>query len=278
MESNYLDALREILDEGKEKSSRAGDTISLVAKQLRFKLKDGFPAITTKKLAFKAVKSELLWFLDGGKDTGYRMDNKKLQELNGTEKTIWTANQEADYWQPKAQSAGDLGKVYGAQWRNWNGEIDQIKDVLETLKTDPNNRRLIVSAWNPSYLDDMALPPCHVMFQLFHENGNLSLHMYQRSCDMFLGVPFNIASYALLLEMIAQVAGLEADELIITLGDAHIYKNHIEQVKEQLSRDPFTAPRLELNKDVKDIDGFTMEDIKLVDYEYHPSIKAEMAV
>ena len=277
MEQPYLDALKNILENGVDRGDRTGTgTRALFGLQLRFNMKEGFPAITTKKLAFKAVKSELLWILEGSGD-----DNR-LKELNGSEKTIWTANALADYWTPKAAFPGDLGRVYGMQWRSWqkpNGTtVDQVAEVIEMIKKDPNSRRLIVTAWNPGELDQMALPPCHMFFQFFVAQGKLSLFMHQRSCDMFLGVPFNIASYSLLLHMVAQATGLEAHEFVHSLGDAHIYQNHFDAVKEQLSRTPMPSPTLWLNPDVKDIDGFTMDDIKLVGYESHPTIKADMAV
>ncbi len=273
---SYLDTLDKIMKNGVDRKGRNGFTRALFAIQLRYNLKDGFPAVTTKQLAFKAVKSELLWFLEGSND-----DNR-LKELNGSEKTIWTANAEADYWKPKAKFPGDLGRIYGVQWRQWQSPdgkvVDQIARIIEKLKTDPNDRRLIVTAWNPGELDQMALPPCHMMFQLFPANGKLSLHMIQRSCDMFLGVPFNIASYSLLLCMIAQAVDMEPDEFVITLNDAHIYHAHFDAVKEQLARTPTKLPTLWLNPEVKDLDKFTMDDIKLVDYEYQPSIKAPMIV
>jgi thymidylate synthase len=213
MEQAYLEALKNIMENGIDRKGRNGDTRALFALQLRCNLEGGFPALTTKKLAFKAVKSELLWFLEGGSD-----DNR-LKELNGSEKTIWTANAEADYWTPKAKFPGDLGRVYGVQWRKWqkpNGEtVDQIARVIDKIKNEPTDRRLIVSAWNPGELDEMALPPCHMMFQFFVAGDKLSLHMVQRSCDMFLGVPFNIASYALLLSMVAQVTGKTPHELVL---------------------------------------------------------------
>lgn len=277
MEQAYLDALKNIIENGVDRDDRTGTgTRALFGLQMRFNMKDGFPAITTKKLAFKAVKSELLWILEGSGD-----DNR-LKELNGSEKTIWTANATADYWTPKAAFPGDLGRVYGVQWRKWlkpdGTTVDQIADVIEQIKKDPNSRRLIVTAWNPGELDQMALPPCHMFFQFFVANGKLSLLMHQRSCDMFLGVPFNIASYSLLLHMVAQATGLVAHEFIHSLGDAHIYKNHFDAVKEQLTRAPLPSPTLWLNPDVTSIDSFAMDDIKLENYESHETIKAPMAV
>jgi len=277
MEQAYLDALRNIMENGVDRDDRTGTgTRALFGLQMRFRMSDGFPALTTKKLAFKAVKSELLWILEGSGD-----DNR-LKELNGSEKTIWTANAEADYWKPKAAFPGDLGRVYGVQWRKWQKPdgttVDQIADVIEMIKKDPNSRRLIVTAWNPGELDQMALPPCHMFFQFFVADGKLSLLMHQRSCDMFLGVPFNIASYSLLLHMVAQSTGLEAHEFVHSLGDAHIYKNHFDAVNEQLTRDPFPSPTLWLNPEVRDIDSFTMDDIKLENYQSHETIKAPMAV
>lgn len=276
----YNDVLQKILDEGVDREGRNGNTRALFAIQMRFPLQEGFPAVTTKKLAFKAVKSELLWFL-AMKATD-RASDEALKMLNGSERTIWTDNAEADYWMPKSQFKGDLGRVYGIQWRNWHGPsgeaIDQIADLIEKIKKSPYDRRLIVTAWNPGELSDMALPPCHMFFQCFVANGKLSLHMVQRSCDMFLGVPFNIASYSLLLHMLAQVTGLKAGECILTLQDAHIYHEHFDAVKEQLSREPFPLPQLWLNPAIKTIDEFTMDDIKLENYQSHPSIKARMIV
>src|SRR3989344_9336422 len=274
------DVLRRIMDEGVDREGRNGFTRALFAVPIRFNLEDGFPAVTTKKLAFKAVKSELLWFLAmKGKE---RADDEHLKELNASERTIWTDNAEADYWKPKSKFKGDLGRVYGIQWRSWTAPdgrvIDQLADLIERIKKTPTDRRLIVTAWNPGELHDMALPPCHMFFQCFVANGTLSLHMVQRSCDMFLGVPFNIASYALLLHMIAQVTGLKAGECILTLQDAHIYHEHYPQVKEQLSREPMPLPRLWLNPAINDIDGFTMDDIKLENYSHHPAIPAPMIV
>ena len=272
----YNDVLRRIMEEGVDRDGRNGKTRAVFAVQMRFKMKDGFPAVTTKKLAFKAVKGELLWFLEGSND-----DNR-LKEIMGTDHTIWTDNAQADYWKPKAAFDGDLGRIYGVQWRAWRGAdgktIDQVASVIDKIIHTPNDRRLIVSAWNPGELDMMALPPCHMMFQFFLANGKLSLHMLQRSCDMFLGVPFNIASYSLLLHMVAQVTNTEADECILTLNDAHIYHEHFDAVTEQLTREPLPLPTLWLNPKVRDIDGFSMEDIKLENYQSHSTIKAKMIV
>lgn len=270
----YLDALQYILDNGNYREDRTGvGTKAVFGMQQRYDLSNGFPAVTTKKLAFGAVKKELLWFISGSSD------NNKLNEMGVH---IWDGNANADYWKPKAKFDGDLGRVYGVQWRSWQSPdgkvIDQLKEIIERIKTKPYDRRLIVSAWNPGELDQMALPPCHVMFQFFVADNKLSLQMYQRSCDMFLGIPFNIASYALLLAMVAQVTGLEQGEFIHTLGDAHIYSNHVDQVTEQLSREPYELPKLWLNPEIKNIDDFGVKDIKLVDYKYHPAIKAKMAV
>lgn len=272
----YLDVLKHIYKNGTDVEGRNGATRKLFAQQMRFDLTEGFPAVTTKKLAFKAVKSELLWFIEGSGD-----DNR-LKELNDSNSTIWTANANADYWKPKAKFDGDLGRVYGVQWRHWQRpdgtEVDQLAEVIERIKTNPNDRRLIVSAWNPGELDQMALPPCHMMFQFFVAGDKLSLHMYQRSCDMFLGVPFNIASYSLLLAMVAQVTDLTPHECVLTLGDAHIYHDHLTQVEEQLARKPLPKPQLWLNPDIKNINDFTMDDIKLENYEHLGVIKAPMAV
>ncbi|MCX6807104.1 MAG: thymidylate synthase [Candidatus Berkelbacteria bacterium] len=271
----YLNALKYIMDNGNDRLDRTGiGTRAVFGMQMRYKMSDGFPAVTTKKLAFNSVKAELLWFLKGSSD------NKELQKMGCH---IWDANAESDYWKPKAHFDGDLGRVYGVQWRSWQVSnskktIDQIADVIERIKTNPTDRRLIVSAWNPGELDKMALPPCHMFFQFFVADNKLSLQMYQRSCDMFLGIPFNIASYSLLLHMTAQVTNLKPHEFIHTLGDAHIYLNHFDQVKKQLSRKPLPLPKLWLNPKIKNIDNFIMEDIKLIDYNFHPPIKAKMAV
>lgn len=272
----YNNLLKKVLEEGADRETRNGKTRALFGLQMRFNMADGFPAVTTKKLAFKAVKSELLWFIEGSND-----DNR-LKELNSSERTIWTDNAEAPYWAPKAKFPGDLGRVYGVQWRKWQGPngkvVDQLAEVIEKIKTDPTNRRLIVSAWNPGELDQMALPPCHMFFQFFVADGKLSLLMHQRSCDMFLGVPFNIASYSLLLAMVAQVTNLVPHEFVHSLGDAHIYHDHLDAVKEQLSREPLALCSLKLNPSVKNINDFKMEDIELENYQSHPPIKAKMSV
>ena len=278
----YLDALREVLENGKDRKDRTGvGTRALFGMQLRFNMEEGFPAMTTKKLAWKSVVSELLWFIEGSND------ERRLAEIlygtrDGSKSTIWAANAEAGYWKPKAKFKGDLGRVYGVQWRKWKNfegkETDQLKNAINLIKNDPTSRRIIVNAWNPGELDSMALPPCHTFFQFFVADGKLSLQMYQRSCDMFLGVPFNIASYSLLLHMVAQATNLKSGEFVHTLGDAHIYHNHFSQVKEQLSRKPLQLPSLKLNPKIKNIDDFRMEDIELVGYESHPPIKAPMAV
>jgi thymidylate synthase len=279
----YHDLLQDILTNGESRDDRTGvGTISVFGRQLRFDLSSGFPAITTKKLAWKACVGELLWFLEGSRD------ERRLAEITHGSKegkvTIWTPNALAPYWQPKAKFEGDLGKVYGVQWRKWEGPrwgklVDQVAKVVDSLKNDPHSRRHIISAWNVGELDKMALPPCHVMSQYYVSKDNkLSCHMYQRSVDVFLGLPFNIASYALLTHMLAQVCDLGVGELIISTGDTHIYKDHIEQVNEQLGREEFSLPTLWLNPEVKSIDNFTMDDIKLQNYQSHDSIKAKMAV
>ncbi|MBI4022735.1 thymidylate synthase [Candidatus Berkelbacteria bacterium] len=270
----YLDALQFIMDHGVDKPNRTGiETRGVFGMQQRYNLADGFPAVTTKKLAMRSLSAELLWFISGSSD------NRELEALGSK---IWRANAEAPYWKPKARFEGDLGRVYGVQWRHWQKsdgtQVDQLAQIIERIKTDPNDRRLIVTAWNPGELDQMALPPCHMFFQFYVADGKLSLQMYQRSCDMFLGVPFNIASYALLLSMVAQVTDLEPGEFVHTLGDAHIYHNHFDQVREQLEREPKPLPTLWLNPKVKQIEDFTMEDIELHAYESYPAIKAPMAV
>lgn len=300
----YLDLLQDILNNGEQKDDRTGvGTISVFGRSIRFDLRESFPAVTTKKLAWKACKGELLWFLEGSSD------ERRLAEIthgsrDGTT-TIWTPNALAPYWEPKAKYEGDLGRVYGVQWKHWQTpvahkeetfkddygsqynrqgslhikETDQIKNLIEGIKKDPNGRRHIINAWNVGELDQMALPPCHVMSQFYvNKNKELSCHMYQRSVDVFLGLPFNIASYALLTHLIAQVCELKVGELIISMGDTHIYSDHIEQVKEQLQREPFPLPQLKLNSNIKDINAFKMEDIELVNYQSHGTIKANMAV
>ncbi len=261
----YLDLLRRILEEGTESEDRTGvGTLSVFGHQMRFRLDQGFPLLTTKKLHVRSIIHELLWFLRG--DTNVRW----LQERGVT---IW------DEW---ADENGDLGPIYGAQWRRWQTadgrEIDQIARVVDALRRDPNSRRLIVSAWNVGEIDRMALPPCHCLFQFYARGGRLSCQLYQRSADAFLGVPFNIASYALLTMMIAQVAGLEPYEFIHTLGDAHLYRNHLDQAREQLGRDPRPLPRMRINPEVTDIFAFRYEDFTLEGYDPHPHIPAPVAV
>ena len=290
-EHAYLNALKDILATGEQRPDRTGvGTISKFGVQMRFDLQQGFPAVTTKKLAWRACVSELLWFIEGSGD-----ENRLKEILHGErytdKKTIWSDNATAPYWTNKRlqRHAGDLGRVYGVQWRKWRAPLvrinkvvlqncDQLLNLIDGLKKDPYGRRHIITAWNPGELELMALPPCHMMSQFYVSNGKLSCSMYQRSADMFLGVTFNIASYALFTHMIAQACGLEVGELIITLGDAHIYTNHVDQVKEQLARKPLPLPELKLNPAVKDITGFTMEDIELVNYTSHDAIKAPMAV
>lgn len=261
----YHDLLKHILSVGVEKKDRTGTgTISTFGYQMRFNLEEGFPLVTTKKVHLKSVIYELLWFLQGDTNTKY---------LNDRGVTIWNE------W---ANQNGDLGPVYGKQWRSWTAEggktIDQISYVINTLKTNPESRRLIVCAWNAGEIDKMALPPCHCLFQFYAQNGKLSCQLYQRSADVFLGVPFNISSYSLLLMMIAQVTGLKAYEFIHTFGDVHIYSNHMEQVKLQLSRDFRPLPKMWLNPDVKDIFSFQYEDFRIENYDPHPAIKAPVAV
>ena len=258
----YLELLQDILDNGVDKGDRTGTgTRSVFGRQMRFDLSKGFPLLTTKKVYLKGIIYELLWFLKGDTNVHY------LQEHNVH---IW------DEW---ADENGNLGPVYGSQWRNWNGEgVDQIKNLIETLKKNPNDRRMIVTAWNPSQVPNMALPPCHMMFQFYVANNKLSCMLYQRSCDMFLGVPFNIASYALLTMMIAHVCGFELGEFIHTLGDTHIYNNHFEQVKEQLSRTPRDLPQMLIKRKVDSIDDFQFEDFELINYDPWPAIKGQVSV
>ena len=271
----YLDLIRHIQVEGVEKTDRTGTgTKSVFGYQMRFDLANGFPMVTTKKLHLKSIIHELLWFLKGDTNIQY------LQE-NGVR-----------IWNEWADEKGNLGPVYGYQWRNWNGEeIDQIKDIIHTLKTSPDSRRMLVSAWNPSVLPNtsksfaenvannkVALPPCHAFFQFYVSDGKLSCQLYQRSADVFLGVPFNIASYALLTLMMAQVCGLEAGDFVHTFGDAHIYSNHKEQIELQLSRTPKSLPTMKMNPEIKDLFAFTFEDFELVDYDPYPLIKGAVAI
>jgi len=288
----YLNTLKDILETGEGRPDRTGvGTIGKFGLQMKFDLTLGFPAITTKKLAWKSVVSELLWFIEGSGDE-YRLKEILYGYRYDPRNTIWSDNASAPYWTSKkvARHAGDLGRIYGVQWRRWRKPLirvnkvilanhDQLLELVDGLKKDPYSRRHIISAWNPGELELMALPPCHMMAQFYVSKARkLSCQMYQRSADMFLGVPFNIASYALFTHMLAQCCDLEVGELTITLGDAHIYINHAEQVKEQLSRTTLQLPTLKLNSAVKDITKFTMNDISLVDYTHHSALKAEMAV
>ena len=288
----YLDLLQDILDTGETRDDRTGvGTVSVFGRQIGFDLNQGFPAVTTKKLAWRAVKGELLWFLEGSGD------ERRLAEIThgaaDGKVTIWTPNAMASYWKPKAKFPGDLGRVYGVQWREWRTHqkrwtssseseevvVDQIQQLIDGIKKDPYSRRHILSAWNVAELDQMALPPCHVLAQFYvSKDKKLSCHMYQRSVDVFLGLPFNIASYALLTHLIAHVCGLGVGKLIISTGDTHIYLDHVEQVKEQLTREPLELPELWIDPEVRNIDQFTMDSIQLVEYHSHDSIKARMAV
>jgi len=271
----YLDLLKHVLEKGVVKKDRTGTgTISVFGYQMRFDLADGFPVMTTKKLHLRSIIYELLWFLKGETNIRYLKENKV---------TIW------DEW---ADPNGNLGPIYGAQWRNWNSDgIDQITEVIRLIKTNPDSRRMMVAAWNPSVLPvagksfaenvaagRAALPPCHAFFQFYVADGKLSCQMYQRSCDIFLGVPFNIASYALFTMMVAQVTGLKPGEFVHTMGDAHIYLNHVDQCNLQLSRKPFSLPSMKINPDVKNIFDFKFEDFELVGYQSHPHIKGEISV
>jgi thymidylate synthase len=301
--NTYLDALRDVLLTGTRRDDRTGvGTISKFGLQQRYDLSQGFPAVTTKKLAWRSVVGELLWMIEGSGN------ERRLAEItHGTSEgtvTIWTPNALAPYWKHKAKFTGDLGRVYGVQWRHWRTpvehkadtfkdefgstysrdglvhfkEVDQLKALIEGIQADPYGRRHILTAWNPGELDQMALPPCHCFAQFYVADGKLSCQMYQRSADFFLGVPFNIASYSILTCMIAQVCGLQPGEFIHALGDAHIYLDHVEQVKEQLIREPLPMPQLYLNPEITDITKFTMADIRLENYQSHNAIKAPMAV
>ena len=261
----YLDLMRHVMAEGHDKSDRTGTgTRSVFGYQMRFDLSEGFPLLTTKKLHLRSIIHELLWFLKGDTNIKYLKDNQV---------SIW------DEW---ADENGELGPVYGYQWRSWptpDGQhIDQIQNIIQQIKNSPDSRRIIVSAWNPALIDQMALPPCHALIQFYVADGKLSCQLYQRSADIFLGVPFNIASYALLTMMVAQVCGLKAGEFIHTFGDAHIYSNHFEQVELQLSREPRALPQMKLNPEVNDLFAFTFEDFELTDYDPHPHIAGKVAV
>ena len=261
----YLDLLDRVLQEGHLKGDRTGTgTLSVFGHQMRFNLEEGFPCLTTKKLHLKSIIHELLWFLKGDTNVKYLQDNG------------------VRIWNEWADENGELGPVYGYQWRSWpdyqGGHIDQITQVIDQIKQNPNSRRLLVSAWNVAGVDEMKLPPCHILFQFYVADGRLSLQLYQRSADIFLGVPFNIASYALLLQMVAQVTGLKAGDFVHTLGDAHIYMNHLEQVKLQLTREPRPLPKMILNPEVKDIFDFQFSDFQLTDYNPHPHIPGLVAV
>lgn len=259
----YLEILRDVLENGQDADNRTGVYARKVfGRQMRFDLNKGFPLVTTKKTFFRGIVHELIWLLSGNTNIKYLLDNNVH---------IW------DEW---ADKNGDLGPVYGHQWRNFNSQgYDQIRDIIERIKKNPQDRRIIVSAWNPAQIEQMALPPCHCFFQFdVTPDEKLNCMLYQRSCDMFLGVPFNIASYSLLTMMIAQVCGLKPGEFVHTLGNAHIYSNHFEQVKLQLTREPLPLPRVRINPDVKNIDDFKFEDFELVDYQSHPAIKGEVAV
>jgi thymidylate synthase len=284
----YLDLLNHILTKGVKKEDRTGTgTTSVFGYQMRFDLSEGFPIVTTKKTHLKAIISELLWFIEGS------TDERRLAELHFGEKkenligkkTVWTANADAqgkELGYTNTETIKELGPVYGAQWRSWESTdgkfIDQLSDLIEQIKTNPDSRRLILSAWNVSELEKMALPPCHTFFQFYVAQGKLSCQLYQRSADVFLGVPFNIASYALLTMMIAQVCNLEVGDFVHTFGDAHIYSNHETQANLQLTREPFALPSMKINPNITNIEDFTMEDFELIGYESHEAIKAQMAV
>jgi len=290
----YLDVLRKAMETGSARMDRTGvGTRAIFGEVMRFRMSDGFPAVTTKRLAFRAVIAELLWFICGSSD---------VNELHKLGVRIWDGNAYADYWKPKARFEGDAGRNYGQQWRDWRGpdgrRVDQLTDVVARLRAEPASRRHVVTAWNPAEIEQTSLPACHALYQFFVAEGKLSLMMYQRSCDMFLGVPFNTAEYALLLHLVAQMTGLEPDELIHVLADAHVYASHEAAVREQLSRDPYPLPRLWLDPalgSVADVEtryrdiveraargeepGPLLDGVaKLVGYKFHPAIKAEMAV
>jgi len=273
----YLQILSNCFDNGIDVQSRAGKVRKLFGNQIRFNLQKGFPAVTTKKLAWKSIVSELLWFLEGSNDERrlaeilYEKDRVEIKD----KKTIWTQNAQSDYWKPKAQFEGDVGRIYGVQWRNFKG-TDQIKNLMNSLKDDPNGRRHIISAWNPPEINKMSLPPCHTFSQFYVSNDCLSCQLYQRSCDMFLGVPFNIASYSILTHILAKECDLKVGEFIMTLGDYHIYHQHFPQVKIQIKRRPKSLPKLEFKQ--KNIFSYSVNDFKLLNYKYHPVLKVEMNV
>ena len=273
----YLDALRYCYENGVDVESRAGKVRKCFGYQMNYDLSLGFPAITTKKLAWKSVVSELLWFIEGSDDERrlaeilYEDDRKNIEN----KKTIWTQNAESDYWKSKSKFKGDVGKIYGVQWRNFNGE-DQFKNLIHSLKKDPNGRRHIISSWNPPEIKNMSLPACHAFSQFFISNNKLSCQLYQRSCDMFLGVPFNIASYSLLTHILARECNLEVGRFIHSLGDYHIYSEHFDQVEIQLSRKPKSLSKLEFT--TKDIFQYKVNDFSLLNYDHYPKIEAKMNV
>ena len=274
---NYLGALKHCYENGDFVKSRAGNVKKSFGYQMRFDLQEGFPAVTTKKLAWKAMVSELLWFLEGSNDERrlaeilYEDKRDNLEDKN----TIWTQNANAEYWKQKSKFSGDVGRIYGVQWRDFNG-VDQLKNLIEGLKKDPDSRRHILTAWNPAELHNMSLPPCHAFSQFYVSDNKLSCQLYQRSCDMFLGVPFNIASYSILIHIIAKECGYEVGEFIHSLGDFHIYEEHFEQVKIQLTREPKKLPVLKFNQ--KKIHEYKTSDFELINYEHHPKIVAPMNV
>lgn len=273
----YLDALKHCYDNGIDVQSRAGKVRKCFGYQMQFDLSKGFPAVTTKKLAWKSVIAELLWFIEGSDDERRLAEilYDDIRENLKDKKTIWTQNAEAEYWKVKARFEGDVGKIYGVQWRNFNGE-DQLDNLISGLKNNPNSRRHIISSWNPSELKNMSLPPCHVFSQFFVSENKLSCQLYQRSCDMFLGVPFNIASYSLFTHMIARECNLEVGNFIHSLGDFHIYHEHLKQVNIQLQRPPKQLPKLSF--ETKNFYKYNVNDFKLLKYEFHPKIEASMNV
>ena len=277
----YLDLLREVLEEGVVRDDRTGTgTRSVFGRQLRYDLADGFPLLTTKRLHVRSIIYELLWFLRGEPVPEQRSFLSELPRASAS--VDFLRRNRVTIWDEWADERGGLGPVYGLQWRSWpvpdGVPIDQITQVVERIRTEPNSRRLIVSAWNVAEVDSMALPPCHTMFQFYVADGRLSCQLYQRSGDLFLGVPFNIASYSLLLMMVAQTCGLEAGEFVHTFGDAHLYSNHVDQARQQLARKPRPLPRMRLNPDVRSVFAFSYEDFELLDYHPHPSIRAPVAV